>query len=350
MGIRLSPKHTNARRQLKRFGGAMTVVRLSAISMVVLTLLSPTAVAQDTTYPSTLVRLIAPAAPGGNPDVLARLLANKLSEMLGKPFVVENMPGVGGIVAANKVMQASPDGHVLMLGDSGGLAINVALNPGLGYNPLKDFTPITALAKVPTVLVVNATVPARTLDEFVKLAKSQPGKLSYGSAGYGSVHHLTMALFAGRAGIDLLHVPYRGGTALVNGLLTGEIQAGWSGLPNVISLIESGRLWALCVSVLKRSPSLPKVPACAELGYDGFDIATMIGLQAPAGLPQPVVVRLQAATAKALREPDVAERMVTLGIEMQENGTAEYVQFMRDDLARYADAVKRLNLNSAKAQ
>jgi tripartite-type tricarboxylate transporter receptor subunit TctC len=327
----------------------MTVVRLSAISLVVLSLLSPNVRAQDTAYPSTTVRLIAPAAPGGNPDVLARLLAHKLSEMLGRPFVVENMPGAGGVIAANKVMQAAPDGHLLMLGDSGGLAINVALNPDLGYNPLKDFTPITALAKVPTVLVVNATVPARTLDEFVKLAKSRPGKLSYGSAGYGSVHHLTMALFAERAGIDLLHVPYRGGTALVNGLLTGEIEAGWSGLANVMPLIESGRLWALCVSVMKRSASLAKVPTCAELGYDGFDIATMIGLQAPAGLPQPIVARLQAAAAKALREPDVAERMTTLGIDLQENGTADYARFMRDDVARYVEAAKRLNLTSAKA-
>src|SRR5262249_13355095 len=157
-----------------------------------------------------------------------------LSEMFGKPFIVENVPGAGGVVAANKVAQMTPaDGHVLMLSDSGALAINVALNPDLSYDPLKDFTPITALATVPTVLVVNAEVPAQTLDEFVKLAKSQPGKLSYGSAGYGSVHHLTMVLFAERAGIDLLHVPYRGGTALVNGLLTGEIQAGWSGFPNV---------------------------------------------------------------------------------------------------------------------
>ena len=328
----------------------MTLIRSSALSLVVLSLLSPAVQAQDTSYPSTVVRLVAAAAPGGNPDVLARLLAHKLSEKLGKSFIVENMPGAGGVIAANRVMQAAPDGHVLMLGDSGALAINVALNPDLGYNPLKDFTPITALAKVPTVLVVNAAVPARTLEEFVKLAGSQPGKLSYGSAGYGSVHHLTMALFAERAGIDLLHVPYRGGTALVNGLLTGEIEAGWSGLPNVIPLIEGGRLRALCVSVAKRSSSLPTVPTCAELGYDGFDIATMIGLQAPAGLPQAIVALLQAAAAKALREPDIAERMVTLGIELRENGTADYVQFMRDDLARYAEAVKRLNLSSAKAQ
>jgi tripartite-type tricarboxylate transporter receptor subunit TctC len=329
----------------------MPVIRLSTIGLfillAVLSFLAPAAIADDA-YPSRAVRLIATAGPGGNPDVLARLLANKLTTAFGKPFVVENVPGAGGVVAAKMVMGTLPDGHVLMFGDSGGLAINVALNPDVGYDPLKDFTPITALATVPTVLVVNAAVPAQTLDEFVKLAKSQPGKLSYGSAGFGSVHHLTMALFEERAGIELLHVPYRGGTALVNGLLTGEIQAGWSGFPNVLSLIEAGKLRALCVSVLKRSPSLPKVPTCDELGYGGFDIATMIGLQASAGLPAPIVERLQSAVAKALREPDVAERMLTLGIELQENGTAAYRQFIRDDLARYVEAVKRLNLSQTK--
>lgn len=326
------------------------MIRWSAIGLLVLSLLAPPTMGQDANYPSRPVRLIAPAAPGGNPDVLARLLAQKFSEIFGKPFVVENVPGAGGVVAAKMVLATPPDGHVLMLGDSAALAINVALNPDLGYDPLKNFTPITALATVPTVLVVNPAVPVQTLDEFVKLAKSQPGKLNYGSAGFGSVHHLTMALFAERAGIDLLHVPYRGGTALVNGLLTGEIQAGWSGFPNVISLIETGKLRALCVSILKRSPSMPKVPTCAELKYGGFDIATMIGLQAAAGVPMPIVARIQAAAAKALRERDVAQPMMTLGIELQESGTAEYVQFMRDDLARYTDAVKRLNLGTANAQ
>ena len=325
--------------------------RFSAIAAISL-LLTPLADAraQDAApYPSKPVRLIAAAAPGGNPDVLARLLSQKLADAFGKPFVVENVPGAGGVVAAKQVAAAPADGHVLMLGDSGALAINVAINPDVGYDPLKDFTPITALATVPTVLVIVPSLPAQDLQQFIDLARSKGGQMSYGSAGAGSVHHLTMAIFAERAGIDMLHVPYRGGTALVNGLLTGEIQAGWSGLPNVISLIETGKLRPLCLSVLRRSASLPNVPTCDERGLKGFDVATMIGLQAPAGTPAAIVARLQAAAAKALREPGMAERMTTLGIELQENGTAHYTQFIKDDLDRYRTEVRKLNLQ-VKAQ
>jgi tripartite-type tricarboxylate transporter receptor subunit TctC len=153
-----------------------------------------------------------------------------------------------------------------------------------------------------------------------------------------------MVIFEQQAGIELLHVPYRGGTALVNAVLTGEIDAGWSGLPNVVSLIKTGKLRALCLSVLKRDPSLPDVPTCAELGYKGFDVATMLGLQTSAGVPRAIVARLQSAVAKILREPDIAERMVTLGIHMEENGTAAYVKFMQDDLERYAKVVDEVHL------
>jgi len=296
-------------------------------------------VAAQDVYPSKNVRLIAAAAPGGNPDVLARMLAAKLGDAFGKPFIVENIPGAGGVVAAEQVARAAADGHTLMLGDSGAMAINVALNPKLSYNPLKDFALITALAAVPTVLVVHPGVPARSLQEFVNAAKTK--QLAYGSAGNGSVHHLTMAVFLSRAGIDsMLHVPYKGGTALVAGLLGGEVQAGWSGIPNVASHIKSGKLRVLCISTARRSASLPDVPTAVELGFAGFDIATVIGLQAPAGLPREIAARLQAAAAKALREPDVAERMGNLGMELRENGTEHYARFVREDLERYVNAVR----------
>ena len=298
----------------------------------------PAAASGQETYPSKSVRLVAAAAPGGNPDVLARMLAAKLAEAFGRPFVVENLPGAGGVVAAEQVARAQPDGHTLMLGDSGALAINIALNPKLTYHPLKDFTLITALAAVPTVLVVHPSLPASSLSDFVKEAKAK--QLAYGSAGNGSVHHLTMAVFLARSGIEMLHVPYKGGTALVAAVLAGEVQSGWSGIPNVAAHIRAGKLRVLCISTARRSASLPEVPTAIELGYPGFDIATTIGLQAPAGLPREIAARLQSAVAKALRERDLAERMANLGMELAENGTEHYARFVREDLERYAAAVK----------
>jgi tripartite-type tricarboxylate transporter receptor subunit TctC len=233
-----------------------------------------------------------------------------------------------------------------MFGDSGAMAINPAINPDIGYDPIKNFTPVTALASVPTILVANPALPAATLAEFIAHAKKEPGKLSYGSAGVGSIHHLTMAIFADRNGLDLLHVPYRGGTAMVNGVLTGEIQAGWSGIPNVMSLIDTGKLRGYCISVLKRSPSMPAIPTCDELGQKGFDVATVMGLYGPAGMSPKIVARLQAETAKVMREPAIAARMEQLGIVMEEDGTANYLQFRKDDLERYAAIVRKLNLQT----
>ena len=282
--------------------------RLPVLALLV-AMLSPGAMAQDDAWPTQTVRLIAPSGPGGNPDVLARLLAEKLSSKFGKPFIVENMPGAGGILAANMVAKAPPDGHMVMFGDSGNMAINPALNPNLGYDPIKDFAPVTALVSLPTIMSSNPNVPANTLDEFIALAKKQPGKMSYGSAGAGSIHHLTMAIFAGRTGIEL-----RG----------------------------------YCVSVLQRSPSTPAIPTCDELGQNGFDVATVMGLQAPSGTPPKVIARLQAEVAAAMREPAMVTRMHQLGMVMEENGTANYVAFMKRDMERYAQAVKKLGLQEAK--
>jgi tripartite-type tricarboxylate transporter receptor subunit TctC len=305
--------------------------------LIALLIAAASAQAQEA-YPSKSVRLIAAAAPGGNPDVLARMLAEKLSRSFSRPFVVENLPGAGGVVAAEQVARAPADGHTLMLGDSGALAINIALNPKLTYHPLKDFTLITALAAVPTVLVVNPSVAANSVDEFLKEVKAKP--LTYGSAGNGSVHHLTMAVFLARANLQMLHVPYKGGTALVAAVLSGEVHAGWSGIPNVAGHIKSGKLKVLCLSVAERSPSLPNVPTCIEQGQAGFDIATTIGLQAPAGLSRDIVARLQAAVANGLREADLAGRMQNLGMELRENGTENYQRFVQDDLERFTAAVK----------
>jgi tripartite-type tricarboxylate transporter receptor subunit TctC len=313
--------------------------------VVLLMVACPAVWAQDT-YPSKPVRMLAGAAPGGNPDLLARMLAAKLSDAFGRPFVVEDVPGAGGVVAAEQVARAPADGHVLMLGSSSALAINIALNPKVTYHPLRDFAPITALAAVPSVLVAHPSVPAASLAEFIALARAKPGELAYGSAGAGSIHHLTMAAFLTRAGIDVVHVPYKGGTALVAGVLGGQVQVGWSGIPNVAPHIRARKLRVYAISTAQRSAMLPDVPTVAELGFPGFDIATVIGLQAPAGTPREIVGRLQAAVAKALRERDVAERMANLGMDLMENGTEHYTRFLKDDLERYAMAVKAAGMKN----
>lgn len=306
-----------------------------------LLLISASAHAQD--YPSKSVRLVVGAAPGGNPDVLARLIAPKLSEAFGRPFVVENVPGAGGAVLAEQVSRAPADGHTLMLGDSGALAISVALNPRITYHPLKDFSAITAIAALPTILVTHPSLPVSSPQDYIKEAKAR--QLAFGSPGLGSVHHLTMAVFLSRAGIDgMLHVPYKGGSPMVAAVLAGEVQSGWSGIPNVAAHIRAGKLKALCISTLQRSGAIPEVAPCAELGFPGFDIATVMGLQAPAGLSRDIAARLQAAFAKALREKDVAERMANLGMIMMENGTEHYQRFMREDLERYQAAVKQAGI------
>jgi tripartite-type tricarboxylate transporter receptor subunit TctC len=321
--------------------GRAAAIGLASVALVLAPLLP--AAAQDGGYPAHPVRMLAASAAGGNPDVLARLLSARLSEIFSNPFVVEDVPGVGGVIAAKQTAAAPPDGYTLGLNDSGSLGISIAMNPDVNYT-LKDFTPVTALATLPTVLVIKPSLPANTLAEFVALAKSKPGTLTFGSAGTGSIHQLTMVIFEQRAGIQLLHVPYRGGTGLVNALLTGEVDAGWSGIPNVLSLIQTGKLHALCLSVLTRDESLPDVPTCDELGYKGFDVATMLGLQTSAGVAPDIVAKLQSAVARALREPQMAQRMKSLGMHVQENGTAAYAKFMQDDLARYTKVVNDFHL------
>ena len=317
---------------------------IPVVFAIALGLFSP-ALAQDASYPSRPVRLLVSSGPGGNPDILARLFAERMTEDFGHAVVVENVQGAGTAMVALTEAKASPDGYTLMLGDSGNMAIIPALNPNIGYDPVKDFTPITALAAVPTILVANPQLKATTLSDFIALAKQEPGKITYGSGGVGSIHHLTMALFADQTGIDVLHVPYRAGTAMVNGLLTGEIQVAWSGIPNVLSGIAGGQLRSYCISVLQRSPSAPAVPTCDELGIKGFDVATVMGLYAPAGAPPQVVTRLAAEAAKVMRDPAMTARMDQLGMVMRENGTANYVEYRKQDAERYANIVRRLNLH-----
>lgn len=317
---------------------------LRAVVLLLIACTATAAVAQDARYPNHTVRIIVSSGPGGNPDVMARMLADRMSKDFGVAFVVENIQGAGGALSAITAAKSAPDGYTLFSGDSGIMAINPLLNPKIGYDPNKDFTPITGLVAVPTILVANPKVPAKTLAELIALAKKEPGKITYGSAGVGSIHHMTMVVFAEQVGIDVLHVPYRAGTAMVNGLLTGEIQVGWSGIPNVMQQIASGQLRGYCISILKRSASTPAIPTCDELGIKGFDVASVMGLYAPAGTSPQIVARLQTEVAKVMREPDMIARMEQFGMIMEEDGTANYIAFTKRDYARYAAIVQKLHL------
>jgi tripartite-type tricarboxylate transporter receptor subunit TctC len=304
------------------------------------------AFAQDEPYPARQIRLVVSSLPGGNPDVLGRLLADRMTGDFGKAVIVENVSGAGGALSAMTEAKAPPDGYTLLFGDTGIMVINPLLKPDIGYDPIKDFAPVTGLVALPTILVANPKVPAATLSEFIALAKKEPGKITYGSAGVGSIHHMTMAIFADQTGIDVVHAPYRAGTAMVNGLLTGEIQVGWSGIPNVQALIEGGQLRAYCISVLQRSASTPSIPTCDELGIKGFDVATVMGLFAPAGTSPKIVARLQSEVAKVMRDPALTARMDQLGMINQENGTANYAAFMKLEIERYGAIVRKLNLET----
>ena len=255
-------------------------------------------------FPTRTVKIVTAAAPGGNPDLLARLLSQKLLERFGKPFVIESVPGAAGTLAARSVSAAPPDGYTLTIIDVPGLSVSAALNQSLGTSPGADLTPVASLVSVPTILVVRPELPVRSLKDFVELARARPKELTFGSGGVGSVHHLTMEIFASRSGIELLHVPYRGGSAMVNGLLTGEIQSGWAGIPSVASLIEDGRLRALCISIASRSASLPEIPTCSEAGYSGFRSRIQSRTVRPSSIAEVDLVRAGGVLHRGYRRSD----------------------------------------------
>jgi len=321
-------------------------LEFSAAWLALLALALPSMVLSQTMAlnPNRPVRLVVPAAPGGNPDVLARLLAQKLQITLGAPMIVDNQPGAGGVGAAIATSKSAPDGHTLFLGGTGSILIPVALNPKLPIHPLNDFTHVTGLAAVPTVLVAHPAVPATNLREFIAFAKVQPGSVNFGSAGVGSTHHLTMAVFETETGTKMLHVPYKGGSPLVAAIMSGEVHAGFSGIPNVAQAIRAGKLKVFGISLIRRSKSLPDVPTLDEQGVKGFNIAANMGVQTAPGLPAGLVTLIQVAMARAIREADIAERMTTLGMELIENGTENYLQSVKTEFEHYVAAVKLAGL------
>ena len=260
-------------------------------------------------YPNRPVKLLVPFTPGGGTDILARVVGQKLGEALGQPVVVENRPGGNTLVATELLVQAPADGYTLLM-QTNNLASNPTLYAGkLTFDTRKDLMPVSLVAGNPHVLVVHPSVPAKSLKEFIALAKAKPGTLTFASAGSGTVNHLCGELLKGLAGIDMVHVPYKGSGSVMPDLLGGHVSALFAAMPTVTGLIREGKLRALAVTTPTRFRGLPDVPTIAELGYPGYNFSSWFGVLAPAGTPAPVVARLQSEIAKALKDPGVRERL-----------------------------------------
>ncbi|MGV3571887.1 MAG: Bug family tripartite tricarboxylate transporter substrate binding protein [Ramlibacter sp.] len=274
--------------------------------------------ARAQTYPARPIRLVVPFTPGGSSDILARAIGQELARAWGQPVVIENVPGAGGSLGADRVAKAAPDGYTLLMGHTGTLAVNPTLYPKLPYDAQRAFAPVAWVARVPNVLVVHASVPAKTLRELVALAKAKPGQLAYGSGGNGSAAHTTMEFLKLQAGMSLLHIPYRGTAPSVNDLLAGQVQALFTGAPALLPHIQGGRIRALAVSSPRRLPLLPDVPTVAESGVPGthgFEADQWYGLVAPAGTPADVVAKLNQEVNRSLAAADVRTRLAAEGAE-----------------------------------
>ena len=299
--------------------------------------LPPTALAQS--WPTRPVTVVVPQAAGGTNDIVARLFAQKLSERIGQQFVVMNQPGAGGNIGTAAVAKAPKDGYTLLLTVSSAQAINPSLYKNPGFDPVRDFEPVALIGSVPNVLVANPAFEARTLGELITMAKAQPEKYAYASAGNGTLNHLLGAMLGSMAGAKMMHVPYKGVAPAIADVIGGQVPVAFASLPSALPHIKAGRLRALGVSSAKRSAALPEVPAIAE-AVPGFAGDLWIGLFAVAGTPKEVVQRMVDESAKLLADADVKERLAAQGVETFNMTPVQFAAFMRDDIARWARFVK----------
>ena len=291
-------------------------------------------------YPSKPVKFVTASPPGGAPDVMARLISQKMNDAWGVQVIVENRTGAGGSLAAEFVAKAAPDGHTVLLHDNSVWAINPHLYSRLAYDPFKDFAPVTLVGVAPLFLVVNPSVPPSNIQELIAYAKANPGKLSYASASNGSIHHLTAELFKSMAGIDILRVPYKGGNPGVTALIAGEVQMMFVGYPLVAPSLSTGRLRLLAISTAQRSPSHPGVPTVAEAGLPGFDMSASIGVLAPASTPREVIAKLNAGIATAVAMPEFASRMAAFGIVVTATSSEQFAALIRAEYEKFARLFK----------
>lgn len=306
------------------------------VAVLALLLVNPAA-AQD--FPSRPVKIVVSYAPGGSNDVVARVIAPELQKELGQSFVVENRAGASGTIGADMVAKSPPDGYTLFMG-AGAHALAPSLFKKLPYDITKDFAPISLAATSTYVLVLNPSVPATTVPELIALLKSKPGQLNYASAGKGTPLHLAAELFKSKTGTDIVHVPYGGDTPALNDLLAGTVQLAFMSVASTAPQIRAGKLRALAVTGASRSDALPDLPTLGELGIAGYDVGTWWGLLAPAGTPDAVVARLNAAMRKAVALPQTKERFAPLGLDPRSDSPAEFAAFIKEEVARYAAVAK----------
>ena len=305
----------------------------------VLAVVSAAAAAQA--WPSKPIKWIVPFAPGGTTDILARTVSEKLTPALGVPVVVDNKPGAGGGVGAELVARAAPDGYTIMGGTISTHAINASLYKDLPYDPIKDFVPITMIARVPNMLVVNPGVPAKDVKELIVLLKANPGKYTFASSGNGTSQHLSGELFKTMAGVDMQHIPYKGSPPALQDVVGGQVTMTFDNITTAWPLAKAGKLKALAVTTAERSDIAPDVPTLAESGLPGFEVGSWQGVFAPAGTPPAIVKRLNAEIVKILAMPDVREKLGALGAEIVADSPEHFAVIVKAEVAKWSDVVKK---------
>jgi len=296
--------------------------------------------AQSDNYPTRPIRFIAANAPGGGLDITARAIGPKLSAALGQQVIVDNRAGAAGSIASEILAKSAPDGHTIMVASLGGLAVNTNLYKGLSYHPLRDFAPVTFATSQSNVLVVNPSVPAKSVQELIALAKAQPDRLTYGSSGAGNAGHLAGELFCVMAGVKMVHVPYKGGAPAMIDLVAGQIQLIFSSAPTAVPQVKAGKIRALAVTTARRSAVLPDVPTVAEQGLAGFEADNWYGVVTVMKTPRAVVDRLNVEIARALHSPDVKQLLFTQGLEVRTSTPQEFGAYMRSEFDKWAKVIK----------
>ncbi|MBI2297103.1 MAG: tripartite tricarboxylate transporter substrate binding protein [Betaproteobacteria bacterium] len=316
----------------------MDIRRIQAAAAVLMLLTVPGSHAAE--YPAKSVRWVIAFSPGGPSDILSRLIGSKLSEAFRQPFVFDNRPGAGGNVAGEIVAKSPPDGYTLLLGNNSILATNASLYQRMNFDPVKDLAPVVLIASQPNVLVVHPSLPVHSVKQLVALARSRPGQLNYASSGSGAAAHLAAELFKSMAGVNLLHIPYKGaGPALVD-MLTGQCQVMFATALSVRPHLESKRLRPLAVTTAKRSASLPDLPTIAETGLTGFEATTWHGVVVPAGTPQAVIARLNGEINKIVQQPDVRDRLTAQGAEIIGGTPRDFADYIQREIPKWAKVIK----------